>query len=112
MLYESVQLRSKMFDAFKKLLIEQLIRVTFSVGWQFEDCRLPQYYTNTLTASERTESEPVAMNSRLILYGEIFGTHCGKPATRVRTLCGQMQIFEATGTHFITILNNNNSCKS
>jgi len=77
-LYESLKLRSKRFDAFKKLLIEQLIRVAFSVGWQFKDWRLPQCYTNTLPASQRTESESVAMNSRLILYREIIGTHCGK----------------------------------
>jgi len=76
------------------LLIEQLIRVAFTAGWQFKDWRLPQYYTNTLPASKRTEPESVAMNSRLILYREIIGTYCGKPAKRVRTLCGQMQIFK------------------
>ena len=87
-MYERVQLRSKTFDVFKKLLIEHLNCVAFPLGWQFKDWRLPEYYTNTLPTSKRTQSESFAMNSRLILYREITGTHCRKLAKRVRTLCG------------------------
>jgi hypothetical protein len=94
MMYGRVQLRSKTFDVFKKLLIERLNSVDFSVGWRFKDWRLPEYYTNTLPTSKRAHSASVAMNSRLILYREMIGTHFGKPAKRVRTLCGQMQIFK------------------
>jgi hypothetical protein len=55
-MYKKLQLRSKTFDAFEKLLIEHLIRVAFTVSWQFKDWRLPEYYTNTLPASSRTHS--------------------------------------------------------
>jgi hypothetical protein len=92
MMYEKVDLRSKTFDVFEKFLIEHLIRVAFTVGWEFKERHLPEYYTNTLPASKRTEFEFVVMNSRLILYRKWIGTHCGKPAKRERTLWGRMQM--------------------
>ena len=92
MIYEEVQLRSKTSDLFKKLLIEHPIRVAFSVDCHFKDWRLPECYTNTHPTSKRTQSVFVATKNRLILYREMIGTPCGKPAKRVRTLCGQRQI--------------------
>jgi hypothetical protein len=83
-----------MFDIFKKLLIEHLIPVAFSVSWWFKDWHLPEYYTKTLPASKRTQFELVAMNSRLILYRKMIGTRCGKPAKRVMTVWPNADIFK------------------